>query len=298
MVTEPMPATIGNTSPPGRSATGAGTARATIWFFVLAYGFSWAWLIPIAVTGGTVRGGHGWPTHFPALLGPLLAAVIVTAWTQGRPGLSDLAGRMVRVRVAWRWWLFALSPLIVLGAVLLIDAVSGLTAPAARDFAVFSGVPAGWGVLGVAAAIVLVNGFGEETGWRGYGLTALQSRYGPLRGVSVLAVLWAGWHAPMFFVVSSFRSFTAPIVVGWFLGLFCGAVVLSWLYQRSGGSILLVAVWHATYNLISGTDAATGLLAAVSTTLVIVLATVLIGLELRSARHGRPTILGPAVRRR
>jgi hypothetical protein len=52
-------------------------------------------------------------------------------------------------------------------------------------------------------------------------------------------------------------------------------------------------VWHATYNLISGTDAARGLLAAASTTLVISLATTLVGLEIRAVRRGNPTVLGP-----
>jgi membrane protease YdiL (CAAX protease family) len=198
---------------------------------------------------------------------------------------------MVTVRLAWRWWLFALSPLIVLAGVLLIDVVTGQAVPAARDFAVFSGLPASWGVLGVATAIFLVNGFGEETGWRGHALPALQRRTSPLRATIILSVLWAGWHAPMFAVVTTFQAFTAPILVGWFLGLFCGAVVLTWLYNRSGGSILLVAIWHSSYNLISGTDAAQGLLAAISTTLVIALAAALIGLELRATRKAQPRVL-------
>jgi uncharacterized protein len=273
-------------------------SRAIVWYFVLAYSLSWAWLVPIALTGGTVRAGQGWPTHFPALLGPLLAAVIVTGCSQGRAGLARLGASMVTVRLPWRWWLFALSPLVVLAIVLFIDLLTGQRAPAAHEFAVFSGLPAGWGVLGVAAAIFLVNGFGEETGWRGFALPSLQQRYSPLRATIILAALWAGWHAPMFLVVSTFQSFTAPILAGWFIGLFCGAVVLTWLYNRSGGSVLLVASWHASYNLISGTDAATGLLAAVSTTLVIMLAVVLIGLDVRARRHGHASVLGPPLRLR
>jgi hypothetical protein len=84
--------------------------------------------------------------------------------------------------------------------------------------------------------------------------------------------------------------------VGWIIALFCGAVVLSWLYNRSGGSILLVAVWHATYNLISGTDASTGLLAATATTLVIALAVTLVGLEIRASRRGGTSVLAPTPR--
>lgn len=268
--------------------------HAVAWFFVLAYALSWGWVIPIALTGGLVRAGAGWPTHLPALLGPLLAAFAVTARTEGRRGLADLLRRMVRARVPLRWWLFAVSPLLLLLVVLAVDGVAGRSLPASGDFAVFSGVPSRWGVLGVAATVLVVNGFGEETGWRGFALPHLQRRRSPLVATVIVAVLWAGWHAPMFLVVDNFQSFTAPILVGWFIGLFCGAIVLSWLYNRSGGSILLVAIWHGTYNLISGTDAAEGVLAATSTTLVVVLAVVLFGLEVRANRQGRESVLGPA----
>jgi uncharacterized protein len=260
------------------------------WFFALAYLLAWLWLLPVAVAGGRVAAGRGWPTHFPALLAPLVAAVTVTAWCEGRAGLVDLGRRMARVRVPLRWWVFAVSPLLVLGLVLVVDRVAGRALPAAGDFARFSGLPSSWGVLGVGAAIVVVNGFGEETGWRGYAVPHLQQRHTPLAATVFVAVLWAGWHLPMFLVVEGFRSFTVPITVGWVIGLFCGAVVLSWLYNHTG-SILLVALWHGTYNVISGTTAASGLLAAVSTTLVIVLAALLVVLEVRATRHGRTSIL-------
>src|SRR3954466_11397511 len=73
-------------------------------FFVLAYAFSWAWVIPWAVTGHTVVAGKRWPTHLPATLGPLLAAFAVTAWTTHRRGVSSLAAALGRWRVGWRWW--------------------------------------------------------------------------------------------------------------------------------------------------------------------------------------------------
>ncbi|MEN3533592.1 CPBP family intramembrane glutamic endopeptidase [Microbispora sp. ZYX-F-249] len=282
----------GRTSPAPAIATGR-TARPLRWFFVLAYALSWLWLVPIALSGGTVIGGHGWPTHFPALAGPALAAVSVTAAYGGRRGLAGLGRRMLAVQVPVRWWSVALSPLLLLPVVLAVTAATGQPLPPLADFAVINGVPASWGVAGVALAVLLVNGFGEETGWRGYALPCAQARWSPLRSTLVVSVGWAGWHAPMFLVLQSFRGFTAVTVVGWFIGLLCGAVVLTWLYNRSGGSIALVAVWHAAYNMVSATKAAEGLLAATSTTLVITAAFFLIALELFAARRGTPSVLAP-----
>ncbi|MEP6797764.1 MAG: type II CAAX endopeptidase family protein [Lapillicoccus sp.] len=262
-------------------------------YVVIAYVVSWGWLLPLVISGSTVVAGTGWPTHFPALAGPLVAAVALTARREGRPGLRDLVRRMVSVRLPVRWWLFAVSPVLLVLCVFALDGLAGRPTPVLSDFAVFSGLPAQWGVLPVAAAVFVVNGFGEETGWRGYALPHLQDRHSPLRATLILAAVWAGWHLPMFWLVDTFRSMGPVMVAGWVLGLGCGAVVLTWLYNRSGGSILLVATWHATYNLISGTRAATGLLAAASTTLVIVLALALVGLEIRGTRRGSPTILGP-----
>ena len=263
---------------------------ALLCFFGLAYGLSWSWVIPLAAGHLIVRQAAAWPTHLPALLGPAIAAVAVTAWTAGRPGLADLGARMVRWRVPVRWWLAAVSPALFLGLALAVLAVAGTPVPEAAEFGRFSGTPA-VGLAGVAL-VILAASLGEETGWRGYALPQLQRRFSPLASSLILAVLWFGWHLPQFWVIATYRSFAPVGYVGMFFGLACGAVVLTWLYNRSGGSILLVAIWHGLYNVVSGTQAATGLLAAVVSTLIMVQAAVLIVLELRARRAGRASVLG------
>jgi CAAX protease family protein len=213
----------------------------------------------------------------------------------GRPGLRGLGTRLARWRVSPRWWLAAVSPVLFLGLALIALAVAGKALPDVRDFGRFSGIPAA-GLAGVVL-LIFVAALGEETGWRGYALPQLQRRFSPLASSLILAVVWFAWHLPQFLVIATYRDFAPVQYVGMFLGLACGAVVLTWLYNRSGGSILLVAIWHGLYNVVSATQAATGLLAAVVSTLVMIQGVALIVLEVRSRRHGRPSVLGPRERR-
>jgi len=266
--------------------------RALVVFFALAYALSWTWAIPLAAAHLVVRRGVGWPTHLPALLGPAIAALVVTAWTMGRPGVRDLGARMARWRVPLRWWLVAISPVAFLGLALAAMAAAGRALPGVGDFGLFSGTPA----IGLAGVLLLIfaGALGEETGWRGYALPQLQRRFSPLASSLILAVVWFGWHLPQFWVIATYRDFVPVQYVGMFCGLACGAVVLTWLYNRSGGSILLVAVWHGLYNFVGATQAATGILAAVVSTLIMIQGIVLIALDLRARRRGQPSVLGPA----
>jgi uncharacterized protein len=263
-------------------------------FVILACALSWAWVIPLAATGATVEGGRGWPTHLPALLGPLLAAVLCTALT-GRRALRDLAASMLRWRIGRRWWLAAVSPLSALLAVLGVLAATGADLPAASGFARFSGVPSAWGLAGVTAVVVLIGGLGEETGWRGYLQPALQSRMRPLAATGVVAAVWAAWHAPQFFLIRSYEDFPAAMLPVFLLGLSAGSVVLAWLYNHTR-SVLACAVWHGLYNVAGATAAATsgsGMLSAAVWTFVVGFAVVLLVLERRAARAGRPSVLAP-----
>ncbi len=270
--------------------------KALVAFFVLSYTFSWAWVIPLAVTRHTVLQGRGWPTHFPSLLGPMLAAFVVTASTFGRSGVSDLVRRMGRWRIGWQWWVIALSPLAFLVLALGVVFVSGGKMPEIGDLASFSGLPSGLGIVGVALLIVVIDGFGEETGWRGFALPELQKRFSQLTSTFIVAGCWAAWHIPQFFALHSYNDLSAGSAVGFAFGLACGAVVATWLYNRTGGSILAVVVWHGLYDVVAGTRAATGgpgTIAAVVSTLIMLQAFVLVGLEIRASRRGHRSVLGP-----
>ena len=154
----------------------------------------------------------------------------------------------------------------------------------------YSGIPA-IGVFGVWLAAI-VGGVGEETGWRGFALPQLQSRCGPLVASLIIVPMWAFWHAPYFAVLSTYRGLGPMQYAGFVFGMGCGSVVLTWLYNRSGASILVVAVWHGTFNMFGGATTATeGTIAAFVSTAIMIQAAVLVALELRARHHGFPSFL-------
>lgn len=276
-----------------RDGLPAVTAAKRLWplwcFVALAYAISWGWTFPLAATGDVVKAGVGWPTNVPALAGPVLAALVVTAVVWGRTDLRDLLARMSRCRMSKLWWAATLSPLAFLGVGLVVAWVAG-GPPRASDFGRYSGLPA----MGVVAVwvIAILLAFGEETGWRGFALPLLERHFGALVAALLVTPIWALWHLPFFFTVATYRNFPLPGYIGFVFGLACGSIVLTWLYNGTGGSILACAIWHGLYNLGTGTAAATGTIQAVITTFVYIQAFILVGLELRAHRRGEPSILG------
>jgi membrane protease YdiL (CAAX protease family) len=240
-------------------------------FFILAYVLSWAVEIPLALRAqGLLAARIPWTLHYLAAYGPMLAAIIVTGLTDGREGLKALWGRMVKWRVRPVWWLVALAPLalyVLVAVVLRLVEAQGpdLAALGQIDF-----LPN----LGAGALLVwfLTFGLGEETGWRGYALPRLQRGRSALSATILLWVFWALWHLPLFFYL-----YDVTIIVGFLFGLLAGAITFTWLYNSTGGSILLVAVWHAAFNFVTGCVACkTGVAAAVVSTLIMVWAVVVV----------------------
>lgn len=150
-----------------------------------------------------VQRGDAWPTQAPGLIGPTLAALVVLGLTEGRRGASELLAAMVRWPRGLPWQFAVVSPLILLVLALPVAAVLG-DLPSLDQFGNLSGAASG--ALGVAL-VLLINGYGEEAGWRGYALARLQARFGALRATLYLTLGWAGWHLPLFFVLASYAGF-------------------------------------------------------------------------------------------
>jgi len=182
------------------------------------------------------------------VLGVGLGAFVVTAALAGREGVVDLARRSVRWRVPVRWYLVALLTVPV-GATLISLAIYGPQALAS---------PAGgWPrALAEVAAVFLLQlvlfQLAEEIGFTGFLQHHWQDRYHPMKLTLYIALLWALWHVPDHFAEEGWSVealISAPVVfaIG-FVSLFFARALFVWFYNRTGYSVLLVAIFHASFD--------------------------------------------------
>jgi membrane protease YdiL (CAAX protease family) len=230
-------------------------------FFVLAYLFSWSYWVPLVLFDPS-------RSHFPGLLGPMLASITVTASTLGKAGLRDLTARILRWRTSFRWYGAALVPAVSAGAGIAAMAVADRGWPSLSDLSSVPGLPSA-SFLVVTGIVFFINGFGEEVGWRGFAWDHLRRRYRLAGAAGILGLVWAGWHLPTFWLDTG-MSLDWFVIPGWIVGLVAGAVVLGWLYERSGRSLLIVALFHTVLNVATSSVATAGLPAAFTSAVVVV----------------------------
>ncbi len=114
--------------------------------------------------------------------------------------------------------------------------------------------------LGLAGWVfwILTAGIGEESGWRGYALPQLQHHMSALSATLIVTLFWVGWHLPRFFYYGAYMELgfsVLPLAAHGFLAM---AIVLTWLYNSTRGSILMAALFHGSYNFWVTTPAAGG----------------------------------------
>jgi membrane protease YdiL (CAAX protease family) len=194
-------------------------------FFILAYALSW-WLFPV--------GGGALP-H-----GPMLAAIIVLAFTQGRAGLKALLSQATHRRFAWIWYLIA--PGIVLAysaaAVGLNLLLGAQVSPNYEPLSVVD-------LLVTAIICLLLLGMWEEPGWTGYALPRLRAGRSLLLASLILAVFRTLWHLPLFL--------GGDIPWSDIVANFAGQIIIAWVYYRTDRGLLPAMLVHFGSNFVNET---------------------------------------------
>jgi membrane protease YdiL (CAAX protease family) len=230
-------------------------------FLLLFYGLGWACFVP------SLLGAQGFgilPADIPLDPFRLLSIVffalvpfVVTRIVDG-PGSAGRLFRQVRhVRVGPQWYLIALfgPPAALFVAAILLKGTAPIEALAAN----ITSIPTTF-VLGVVVLALLGN-LWEETSWSAYVTARLQARVGPLRASLIVAPLFGLYHLPLFFIIGGLGDSPnhlpiaqLPLYLGFLLIVFSGPmrILLTWVYNSTGGSLPIVALFHASINATGG----------------------------------------------
>jgi len=204
-------------------------------------------IFPFALYWQLLNGNPADPVFF-ALCAILVAlsAFVISCVLARRRGVRDLMSSLSAWRVSPVWYVIALAawPLLIIASSLL-------------DF-LFSGQP----VLSYAAGLMTIEPLSavilfctifflggplqEEPGWRGFALPQLQGIYNPVVASIFLGFLWQLWHVPLYF--TGFYPFDTWAIASRFIWFLPGVIVYTWLFNRSGGNLLIAVLFHASID--------------------------------------------------
>ncbi|MEO6956786.1 MAG: type II CAAX endopeptidase family protein [Antricoccus sp.] len=225
----------------GRVLGRAFTKRSLIGFFVASFVLSWgmgiAYVIfqePIEKIFGKM--GYTNPVFILMVYAPGIVGVAMVWRHAGIAGLRSFFRRFTLWRMPLIWWL-----VLLLGLPAVYYAGAALVGNNMGPEDVTS-----WSAVLPALAAMLLIGPIEELGWRGIALPLLQRRWSPLWASLILGLIAAVWHAPSFLLSGTKQS-------GWafwpfFFGVIAISVILTVMFNASGGSLLIAFLFHAQVN--------------------------------------------------
>lgn len=184
-----------------------------------------------------------------------IAGIVMTAVEDGRAGLKLMLDRLRMWRVKMAYWLIAF--LLPIPAILLGSLANPLFN---GDRLSFNNLRPAFEILPMFIVFFIVAGLGQELGWTGFLMPRLQAHWGALTSCIIRAILGGIWHLPLFFYSmlqpSAFSDFP---YAGWIaqkgfltaigaLLMFqlVWAIFYTWIFNNTGGSLLLVAVLHGS----------------------------------------------------
>jgi membrane protease YdiL (CAAX protease family) len=204
-------------------------------YFALAFAVTWGLQLPALLAMKGIIPGT--PESYMMLVGlgafgPMAAAMIAS---RRDGGVHALLRPLRRGKVGAVWYLAALG---LPGGIFIVAAAAynlfGHAEPLLYppDQAAY-----------VLAAVVFP--IGEEIGWRGFALPRLLERNGPVAASAILGVAWAAWHLPMLML----QGVSPALYVAFVPYMIGGSVLFTWIYQRTGGSLLLCVLAHVGAHL-------------------------------------------------
>jgi membrane protease YdiL (CAAX protease family) len=96
--------------------------------------------------------------------------------------------------------------------------------------------------------ILFIGGGLEEFGWRGYALDRMQTGRNAVLASLVLGLFWGLWHIPLFFMEGTTQAEAGIPVWEFVIQIMVLSVLFTWLYNNTGGSLLVAILFHTIGN--------------------------------------------------
>ncbi len=208
--------------------------RSPLAFFALTFALA----VPFWLAGGGFELLPGLPATALMAVCPVIAACILLFKDEGVADVVALLKRSFdygRIGIGWYAPILLLMPAIMV----LSFVVQRLT-----------GVPPPSPQIPIATALVLclvffAGALAEELGWSGYAIDPMQARWGALGGAIILGAVWAVFH----FVALRQAHRSVEWIAWWSVGTVASRVLIVWLYNNTGRSVVAAALFHMTVNV-------------------------------------------------
>ncbi|MBC6430634.1 CPBP family intramembrane metalloprotease [Nostoc sp. HG1] len=220
--------------------TSTSSNKSPLKFFLLVFALA----IPLWVIGTMVK-VKGLPldvpvTDFIAAFIPLIAACILVYKEEGTIGIKSLLKRVFDFsRIRQKIWYLPVIFLMPIIYLLIYGVMHLFRLP----------LPIGVEIPFLKNAVMSVAFFilatGEEVGWSGYAVDALQERWSALTTAIIVGLVWAILHYP-----SIIQQGHDLIWIAWAtLGLVGMRILIVWLYNNTGKSVFVCILFHSMANI-------------------------------------------------
>lgn len=209
--------------------------KSSIQFVTFTFLITWgAWFSVIFFTDGSLEPGS--PAFLMyglgGLLGPVVAAFVTKRFDR------EFLRQLGKVRVGFAWYITILVIPFILGIL-----PFGIEALVGDGFGFAFETP--YYMVALMLPMMILGGGLEEVGWRGVLLPELLKRYTVLTSTLIVALVWAVWHLPLWFIEGTVQYGSN---IGWFFISILGtSFILSVVYVKTQ-SVLLCILLHALFN--------------------------------------------------
>jgi membrane protease YdiL (CAAX protease family) len=261
-------------------------------YFGLTFAISWAIWLALILGSLDIQTLLGAVLNVVAIGGPSIAALML-ATILGRADLRHLLAGFSLSRLTAPWTVVALALPLAMMAVAIVGSAAAFGTPSRGLTLSLAGV-----VLAEFVRVLFLGGpMGEELGWRGFALPRMQQQTNALNASILLGLVWGLWHLPLYFVSGTGQSellgagaspaFAIGGFLGWTIGL---SVLFTWLFNQTGGSLIVVILFHAAVNVAAFLPSAVGSGGSASLLNVLITWLVAIGVVVR---FGRARLVSP-----